>query len=212
MILRAEMVSDNDPRAGGACTLGLIDSASASTILLEDLFAGTSGTNLTAHTMNVGPGWTALTGGFTLNGSGSAVPTSSSPCIDTSNAGQGDMDASVTVNASVLNNYPSVLVRVQDANNFFMAGLDLSGGGQGFALIEVSGGTAVTRATYAISPGTGINYVLEVRAKGTSFTGFLNAAQVWTYSSSDFQTQTAAGLRCNLGTAVTFSQIQVLAP
>jgi hypothetical protein len=212
MILRPEMVSDNDPRAGSACVLGLIDTASTSTFLLKDLFAGTSGTNLTAHTMDIGPGWSALTGGFTLNGSGSAVPSSTSPCVDTSNAGQADMDASVTVNASVLNNFPSVMVRVQDVNNYFTAGLDLGGGGRGFALYEVSAGTTVTRATYTISPVTGTNYVLEVRAKGTSFTGFLNGAQVWTYSSSDFQSSTGAGLRCNLGTAVTFSQFQVLAP
>jgi hypothetical protein len=67
------------------------------------------------------------------------------------------------------------------------------------------------RATCAVGPVTGTNYVLEVLAKGANFSGLLNGAQVWTYSSTDFQTQTGAGLRCNLGTGVTFSQFQVVA-
>jgi hypothetical protein len=210
MILRPEMVSDNDPRAGGSFVLGLVNSTSA--LLLLDLFAGSNGVNLTAHTMNIGPGWTALSGGFTLNGSGQAVATSTGICVDTSNVGQADMDASVTVNASALNSYPSVMVRVQDANNFFHAVLDMDNGGLGFFLEEVSGGTHTTRASFAISPSTGTNYTLELRAKGTIFTGFLSGTQEWTYTSSDFQTQTSSGLRCNLGTSVAFANFQVQAP
>jgi hypothetical protein len=147
-----------------------------------------------------------------LNGSGQAAPASSSICLDISSAGQSNMDASVTVNASALTCYASVMVRVQDASNFFHANLDLAQGGLGFFLEESSAGVFTTRASYAISPSTGTNYVLEVRAQGTGFTGFLNGTQAWTYSSSDFSTQTNAGLRCNLGTSVAFSNFQVLAP
>jgi hypothetical protein len=210
MILRPEMLSDDDPRIGFSFFLGLINSTSS--VLLQDLFAGTNGTNLTAHTMNVGPGWTALAGGFTLNGSGAAVPTGSGICEDIASAGQANVDASVTVNASALSQYVSVMVRCQDANNYFHALLDLDNGGLGFFLNEVTAGAQVTRASYAITPATGTNYTLELKANGTTLTGYLNGTQEWTYTSSDLQTQQNCGIRCNLGTAVTFTNFQVLAP
>jgi pectate lyase len=209
MILRPEMVSDNDPHTG-PLSLGLVNSTS--TILLLDLFAGTNGTNLTSHPMNVGPGWTALSSGFTLSGSGAAVPASTGVCLDVASAGQANVDASVTVNASALTQYVSVVVRCQDANNLFHAVLDLGAGGLGFYLEEISGGTHIQRATYAITPATGTNYTLELKASGTTLTGILNGVPEWTYSSSDFQSQQNCGVRCNLGTAVTFANFQVLAP
>jgi len=180
--------------------------------LLRDLFAGTNGTNLTAHTMNTGPGWTQLSGGFTLNGSGQAVPTGAGVCLDVASAGQSDMDVSATVQASALTPIAGIALRVQDASNYFQAILDFSGNGYGFSLFEISGGAAFQRAFFSISPSTGTPYTLRCSAKGTLFTGYLNGVSEWTYTSSDFQTQQNAGLRNNLATAMVYSNFQVVAP
>jgi hypothetical protein len=90
--------------------------------------------------------------------------------------------------------------------------LDTNSGGLGFFLEEINGGTHTQRASFAIAPATGTNYTLELKASSTTLTGVLNGVQEWTYSSSSFQSQQNCGIRCNLGTAVTFANFQVLAP
>ena len=181
--------------------------------LLHDLFAGTNGTNLTAHTMDVGSGWTQLSGGYTLNGSGAAVPTGSGVCLDVADAGQADMDVSVTVNASVVGMIAGMALRAVDASNYIECIFDIqSGNNAGFSLYTVISGTPAQIATFAITPSASTNYTLRCVVKGNTWTGYLNGVQKWQTTSSQFNTATKAGLRNNLATTLTYSGFQVLAP
>jgi hypothetical protein len=205
MILRPEMVSDNDPHAG-PLPLGLL--SSTSTVLLQDLFAGTNGTNLTAHTMNVGPGWTAVIDGFVLNGNGTCSPTAATEKVDVSDSLVADVDASVTVKDASLAAFGCVIIRYQDSSNYWMASLDMTGGA-GFQLYEKVAGSFVARATTPFTPGAGTSYVIELKAKGANFTGYIGGVSEWTFSSTDFQAATKCGIRSNTASSVLFSNFQV---
>lgn len=77
--------------AGGSDTktrTNYVVSTAAPTTLLQDTFTGADGTNLTAHTMNVGPGWTAAAGSATIQSNQAKMGASSS--IYVSDAGQAD--------------------------------------------------------------------------------------------------------------------------
>jgi hypothetical protein len=183
-------------------------------LLLKDLFAGTNGTNLSAHAMDLGSGWAAPFGAtrqFQLNGSGGCVPQDSINInASTVAAPQPDVDVIVTVNFSVAAGLAKVVARFQNTANYFTAVLDGSGT-NGFYLEEWSVGHA-TLISVPFVPVIGTNYTIELKAKGPVFTGYVNGVQQWTWMSSDLLVQRACGISW-LGTVsnVVFSNFQTLA-
>ena len=91
------------------------------TTALYDTFTDTPGTNLTAHAMNVGPGWTVYQGTFIIGTNNVTTTTNSDDDRFVSNAGQSD----VTLTASCVCSYTNtsnistadIFFRVVDAHN-----------------------------------------------------------------------------------------------
>jgi hypothetical protein len=184
----------------------LLSGSKGNPYLLQDLFAGTNSTNLAAHTMNVGSGWTTQSGGFQLNGSGQAIATGTGLCLDTANAGASDADVSVTLNLSTLSPFSGIVGRYQDINNHWLLVLD---NGE-FALYEVVGGTATEINRFSMTTSTSFPYTVRFLFQGPALYGFLNGVLDWTWLSSDFQTQTRFGVRNNISAACTYSNFFAL--
>lgn len=138
------------------------------TVYLLDLFVEASLTLLTAHTMDVGPGWSFGAGTYSVSGGGDFafcdLPSATLGSTAWSDAGQADARGSATISWSGPTPNAGVLANVQDDNNFWVAtyvsNLSL------LALYERSGGTDTLQdaATFTAVPGT--DYALEVHTLG----------------------------------------------
>jgi hypothetical protein len=168
------------------------------TTLLQDSFTGSNGTNLTAHTMDVGPGWTAATGSLVLasnqaaNGSGVSLYASDSTAADgtvscdcypgNNNAGAGT----------------GVVFRFTDMSNYWLAFLT----NNTFELAEVASGTLTNRASTSFGfTGDGAHkYTISVTYAGASISATVNGGNTISYgSAATGLSATKCGLYSNLG-------------
>jgi hypothetical protein len=166
-----------------------------SAALLQDAFTGADGTNLTAHAMDLGGGWTAVSGVAKLLGNRANADTAGADGKVTyqADAGRSDVTVQATVNLAGASNECGLVFRYQDANNFWA----LSGyAGDGkLYLYEVNGGTTTQRAAGSAGVTSGVDFVLKVVLSGTGITAYKDGTQVLTYTSASFQAATRHGLR-----------------
>lgn len=167
---------------------------------LRDTFAGTNGTSLPAHTMEVGAGWTNLTGTWQIQSNRATPATLVSTAARTTVAGntQSDYWAQVTFRFSNLTGVTPTCglnVRYADLNNRWSIGLS----GSSLFLSELVGGSSTLRKNYAFTPSINTDYVVRVKCKGSRILVWLNGVLrlVWNTATSS---QTATGI------ALTYSE------
>lgn len=166
--------------------------AGGGTVLLKDLFTGANGTNLTAHTMDVGPGWTAGEGALTINGNRATAVSLASYYY--SDCGQAAYTLTVDLTTQTAGTSSlGACVRVTDANNLWVVDIDTFTGE--FAIRQRTGGTLTRRAFITVPLANGTTYPLTVVTSGDTITGILGAAgQVSYNSASQGNTSTLCGI------------------
>lgn len=181
-------------RAGNASAWGpWSDVVSATTwdYLLYDTFTDTNGTSLAAHTMNVGGGWTAHSGTWTIEGNEAAC-TLVDESQATADAGQADVEVSCDITTGAGGTFPGIAARWVDANNYW---LGLVNDSQDIIqLYERSGGTYTERAAAVLSVAPGTTYTAVLRCSG-DLIEFTVGGQTASYSSSSHNTATRCGMR-----------------
>jgi uncharacterized delta-60 repeat protein len=177
--------------------------------LLQDNFAGTNGASITSRPMNIGGSWTDAANDFTLNGGG-CVPTSTSVCLAIGNATQANMHVKATVNGST-SAFPGVAARAQDANNYWLS-VFLST--SSIALYEILAGVATERASGTSSWSASTNVTIELSANGNVLQTYVNGSAIsgCTYTSTDLNTVTGAGMRNNSNVSITYSSFITVTP
>jgi hypothetical protein len=186
---------------------GLTPSAAAPPLhLLYDQFIDANGTALSAHTMDIGPGWTIDSGTWTIqsntaqnsdsDGAGGAYR------IFHADSTGSDVNALLHFIAPANQFATGIICRMQDVNNHWHLVADSLGGSNTFRIEEISGGSRVSKVNDNPVLVSGHTYDMEFNLKGTALRG-----KIWEYvagvptlrstinfTSSDFQTKTICGL------------------
>jgi hypothetical protein len=170
--------------------------------LLKDTFTDSAGTNLTAHVMDQGPGWVAVTNGGTwqINSANQArVSTSGTltgnadTSLITADAGVADVAAQVDFTGSGGTIKPGIILNYKDASNWWMLNASSS---TGVNIFELAGGSLVQRANKAYTISSGTTYTLGGSTSGDTITLSMNGVQQLTYTQPvrDDKTSTVCGL------------------
>lgn len=176
-------------------------------VLLSDHFTGSDGTNLTAHTMDVGPGWTTPDGSYELS-SNRAVCTALGGGwgIAIADAGRADAIISVVVRVSDGSRH-GVAVRATNGNNHWRVTIRTAGV---FELMEVNAGTSTIRSSASTTINTGVDYTIACMAQGPTLTATLDGAHAISYGGATFQqTTTTHGLDDGNNLTSTFNDFLV---
>lgn len=164
------------------------------TVLLRDNFTGADGTELAAHTMDVGPGWTQISADIQLSGN-AAVPTTITSPMYTSDSGKSDITASCTVvpvSAAGLVMAPALVFRFSDANNNWR--VDLIVGSNQCRLIKIVAGALTVVATATVTVTSGVAHALKIACSGSSISVFVDTVLLISVSDSFNFTATICGL------------------
>jgi hypothetical protein len=191
----------------------LLGTGGGSTTLLQDNFVDVSGTNLTAHVMNVGPGWTVTDGSYQIQGNAARCTGTGASSYGVAIADAGKSDGTATVTATLDAGAASrhgLAVRATNGNNHWRVTIKASGE---FAIVEVNGGTATVRASAAVTINTGTGYTIQCAFSGTTLTATLNGGNQISYSSATLnQTTTTHGLDDGASGECSFTNFQVTNP
>jgi hypothetical protein len=164
------------------------------TVLLKDTFTAPDGTNLASHVMDVGAGWT-LSGTWTIQG-GKAVPAATTANLAWADCGQANCTLTVDVVPQTAS-FPAILVRLTDANNFWLAQVDSATAALDLFSCVAGTFTKVASTAFAITPGA--TYTMTAVVSGSTLTLTVNATSV-TYSGMTTNlTATKCGLRNGWG-------------
>ena len=141
--------------------------------VLEDLFVDTNGTNLTAHTMNIGPGWTAQAGGtLTIESNSCQSPSTFVQNLYTSDSGYANTTASVTVSATgAALDILGLCLRFADVNNYWTIYAIANGNVWKFLELgrtETGNSSAVASVALPSLP-TNVSYMLQIQTSGPNF-------------------------------------------
>ncbi len=187
--------------AGGRSSAGI-------TYLLRDTFTDTDGTLLTAHTMNVGSGWTKfdVTHVWDIQTNRSRETSVQAGAGIQANSGVTDHDVSVTMAVDGANNSGPVS-RYVDANNFALLSR------LGVLYIFVAG-TPTNRGSAVVTPAAGDVY--RMKWVGSSVTCYKNGVSIITYTLTAGEVTaigagTKCGMRANLDGTVRFDVFAVVA-
>lgn len=153
---------------------GIIDGLTKSSpvdILAKDLFTGADTTALTSHTMDVGAGWSALTGSITIV-SNTAVCQSSVSCAVTECSRQ-DVTVYCDIKAPIANaNYaPTIVLRAYDYNN--LINLYFSGDGV-FTVYNKENGSSTAINTGSTWPADTNWHSVKAICEDTKITVYLD--------------------------------------
>lgn len=171
------------PRAAGRLAAAPIPPP---TSYLLDHFTDADGTALTSHAMDVGPGWAATSGTWTVQSNRASVATlAGGYAVASSDSGHGDVFASVKIGSTTQT--IGVVVRLVDNLNFWFAQL---APGQ-LTLFEVTGGGFTSRATVATTWAVGDTFSLA--AVGDLLTA-THGADSCSFTSSVRDTATRCGI------------------
>lgn len=167
-----------------------------STILLSDTFTGVNGTALTSHAMDVGPGWTAVTGTFQIQSNTCQGNTDADGDITVSQAGQANTTASVistAVYSSAGNaERPGLIFRFQDSTHYWL--IDWAADSSLLTLYRVAGSfTSIGTSAQTVASGTAVT--LKAVCSGNNITVFFNGTSVITTSDATYNTATQYGFR-----------------
>lgn len=178
------------------------------TVLLLDHFTDANGIALTAHTMDVGPGWVTTTGTWSITSDMAGDSLADGVVVHEvqSNAGQSDttLTVSVVIPLTALC-VCGVVFRLVDSSNylafFALTGTALT---PQFRLSEFVGGVETHLATVAGTYSPGDTLAIKVVTNGSSVICSVNGVVVITTTSTQFQTATKYGLFDFQSTALGF--------
>lgn len=173
---------------------------------LYDTFTDTNGTNITAHTMDAGPGWATDNGTIEIQ-SNQATMTADTVSLGLLTIGWSDAGISdCTVQADVAvgsatNQIAAVVGRLQDASNYWdleyrCGDAAIGGPVHALMLVETNATVRTTRAQYdfgGTSPLTG-THTLKLACLGDVLDGSFDGVPYVSYTSSSFNTQTNFGI------------------
>lgn len=175
--------------------------SSGPTTYLQDSFTDTNGTNLNAHIMDVGPGWTIDAGTFDIQSNQGRV-TSAGVSVASADASHADVTATVKTTVAGVSDSPSLLIRETDSNNHWIAAIITT---SSFDLYEVNGGSFTQRATTLFVATLNQQYTIRAICSGASISCTLDGANNISYGSATFnQTATRFGIRSNDGAGTNF--------
>ena len=165
-------------------------SSTTQSTLLRDLFTGADGTNLTAHTMDVGPGWTQLNGAWTIQGNRARPPAATANSFDTSDSGKANVTATldVVIAASPPILYSGIVLRSTDASNGWF-GLIACDDNVNYRLDldDFIAGVITTRATVPfVSSPSGLTIGLTMVSSGNTITLTASTGETCQYTSASF--------------------------
>lgn len=136
------------------------------TLIVEDTFTDTNGTNLTAHTMDTGAGWTVPTGALEIQSNAAVQTTQPGPSVARISTGQTDY----IVQADLRGIYESdssyenasIIVRRNASNDYWQIDLDVKGQR---VLVEqwTAGGFTANHTWYPYTFVSGTAYTFKVR-------------------------------------------------
>jgi hypothetical protein len=172
------------------CPIAIGSTGGGTSTLLKDTFTDANGTNIAAHVMDVGPGW-SVQGGSSWN-----IQSNQLNCVSggriSSDSGQSNVTASVDMTPTTGNQYMEIVVRLTDDNNFWMAALK---NGE-FSIYENAAGVLTQRATTSPTISVGTTYHVQLVASGTTMTATLNGGNQISYNNATSnQTATKCGIR-----------------
>lgn len=164
--------------------------------LLQDTFTDVDGTLLTAHTMNVGGGWTAVNGTWTIQSNTALVLIPTANSIATADAGQADITLTLSLIVPNTADYAvGAVVRTSDANTGWIAVIERDGGTPYLAIFERTAGTNTLRASVNAPSATNSTVTITVVTSGSTITASLSTGETCNYASATSnQTVTKHGL------------------
>ncbi len=164
------------------------------TIYFYDTFTGTNGTNLTAHTPNVGSAWTYNPAAIDIQSNKAVNPALSGGDVATVDMSHADGTITVVFNAVTSNN-DAIVFRATDSSNYWRFQVnDIGGGGTTAYLINTTAGSDTIVDSGATTLSSGADHTFEVILSGTSIICKLDGATIFTQTSSVRQTATIHGM------------------
>jgi hypothetical protein len=181
---------------GQLSLLGSGGSASGPTVLLKDAFTDADGTNLTAHTMDIGGGWAAQQGGWKIQGNQAALnaDVGDHNNVATASAGQGDVTATcdcLTVSSGNIDF--GVVINCADNSNYWLFLLANVGGEQSYRLFEKTAGSYTQRARVGVVIANGATLQVKVVTSGDTITCYIGGVQQFSYNVAGRPNKTATG-------------------
>jgi hypothetical protein len=187
------------PMRGGA-RFGAV----APIIYLKDLYTGAAGTNLAAHVMDVGPGWTNRVGTWQIGAANFAV-TSTGGNGDIADSDAGHADCTYTqdmmpVNVAPNTRYVGAILRLSDALNFWLAQIDQDA--NQLQLYDCQAGAFTLRASAAQAVVTGVYHEVKAVLLGNNYQCSYDGALLINFNSGGFNSAaTRFGMRNGNGAA-----------
>lgn len=166
-------------------------------ILAQDGFVDTNGTDLAAHTMTIGAGWTDQIGThFIQSNSGQPNTLVSAQAISTFAANaNGVYTCTLTPYWSgVFNAFtPVMLFRYTDSNNYMQ--LVFNAPTNAVVLYQIVAGTPTILTTLSLTIVSGTSYVVAITFSGTAISFTVNGANLTSASSGANLAATLAGIK-----------------
>ncbi len=163
--------------------------------VLRDTFTDADGTNLTAHTMNVGPGWTVADGTFEINANNQVQATvvsgSQAKATAISDAGIANISLACNLYTGDANGV-GLNLRYKDTGSFWNAALATSA--NELRIFQIESGLPTERAAVALTLAPSTWYTLTFTADGNALTATVGASSC-NYTSTYNNDQTSHGIR-----------------
>ena len=165
--------------------------------LLKDNFTDTNGVNLTAHTMDVGPGWTVDTGTWTIQTNRAQMP-ASTISYATSDSKQSDVTVTSIVNiatGTANGKIVGIVARFTAASDYWRITITL-GSGTTFKISEITTGVTTDRAGSALTFSAATEYTLKAIFEKDNVKATVDGANPIEYSPATSNiTATKCGMR-----------------
>jgi hypothetical protein len=154
-------------------------------VLLADSFIDTNGTALTSHTMDLGPGWTAVDSTLQVESDAATQGNANTTGTAKSDSGQSSVAIYGTINfgSTTNNNSIGLLGRFSDTNNYWYMQCNINAGV--VRLAERNNGTSVSRGSASYSWSTNTNYAIAMVLSGANISLYINGSQKVTYSNGN---------------------------
>jgi hypothetical protein len=174
--------------------------------LLQDTFTDSNGTDLEAHGMTVGGGWTTHAEGGIIDPVWDIQSNRAHPALATNfleaEADAGQADVTLTLDLIVPNStsyFGGATVRWTSDGNYWAVAIERDGSGTPYlAIYELASGTATLKAggsgVVDVPGATNSTVTMTVTTSGNLISVSLNTAETTSYSSSLYNTATRFGL------------------
>lgn len=167
----------------------------AQRVLLLDTFVDSNGTALTAHSMNIGPGWFTGFGSVTTiqNNNASVTLASSGTTVTLAESGSSDVVIQCHVTATFVPNFLAGLAfRWVDSSNYWAFWYQTAS--SGFELRKYVSGVPTVVASAASTWSNGATKNFRLQTSGSNITAYIDGSSILSTSSSDMQGATKHGL------------------